>query len=121
MKIIVYPHAMEIGGPELHAVPLAGAVRGGGHEVSGVAGRGARVRDPRVDADQDRPGVGGADFRARYAPDPALPLAVMVCRLVPVLKRESLLSACTAIGSLADAGTPVQLVIVGDGPIRDEL
>jgi glycosyltransferase involved in cell wall biosynthesis len=45
----------------------------------------------------------------------------MVCRLVPELKRESLLSACTAIGELAAAGTPVQLVIVGDGPVRDEL
>jgi glycosyltransferase involved in cell wall biosynthesis len=79
------------------------------------------LTEPPVDTDQDRPGIGGADFRAHYAPDPALPLAVMVCRLVPVLKRESLLSACTAIGELAFTGTPVQLVIVGDGPVRAEL
>jgi len=224
MKIIVYPHAMEIGGSQLNAVQLAGAVRDRGHEVivvaepgplvdtvrglgleyvpipekrrrpsAGVAGLltrlvrsrsvdvvhgyewppaveafyGPRLRlgtpvvatvmsssvvpffprpipllvgteqlqyavrttghprvnlmEPPVDTDGDRPGVGGAEFRARYAPDPSLPLAVMVCRLVPVLKRESLLTACTAIGELAAAGTPVQLVLVGDGPVRSEL
>jgi glycosyltransferase involved in cell wall biosynthesis len=222
MKIIVYPHAMEIGGSQLNAVQLAGAVRDRGHEVivvaepgplvdtvrglgleyvpiperrrrpsAGVAGLltrlvrersvdvvhgyewppaveafyGPRLRlgtpvvatvmsssvvpffprpipllvgteqlqyaaraaghhrvnlmEPPVDTDADTPGIGGADFRARY--DPSLPLAVMVCRLVPVLKRESLLTACTAIGELAAAGTPMQLVIVGDGPVRSEL
>lgn len=224
MRIIVYPHAMEIGGSQLNAIQLAGAVRDRDHEVIVVAEPGPlvdTVRDmgleyvpipakrrrpsppvakqltdlvrerkidivhgyewppaveafygprlrlgtpivatimsasivpffpkqipllvgteqlqyaardaghrrvnlmePPVDTDQDRPGFGGAEFRARYAPQPDLPLAVMVCRLVPVLKRESLLSACEAVGELAAAGKPVQLVIVGDGPIRAEV
>ena len=227
MRIIVYPHAMEIGGSQLNAVQLAGAVHDRGHEVivvaepgplvdvvrdlklehipiperrrrpsAEVAGLltrlveqrsvdivhgyewppaveafyGPRLRlgtpvlatvmsssivpffpkpipllvgteqlqhtaraagyprvnlmEPPVDTDQDRPGVTGAEaaaFRARYAPDPTLPLAVMVCRLVPDLKRESLLTACGAVEELAAAGTPAQLVIVGDGPVRAEL
>ncbi|TCO65146.1 glycosyltransferase family 4 protein [Actinocrispum wychmicini] len=33
MRILVYPHAMEIGGSQLNAVQLAGAVRDRGHEV----------------------------------------------------------------------------------------
>ena len=33
MKILVYPHSMEIGGSQLNAVQLAGAVRDRGHEV----------------------------------------------------------------------------------------
>ena len=224
MRIIVYPHAMEIGGSQLNAIQLAGAVRDRGHEVIVVAEPGPLVEtvrgmgleyvpipaerrrpsmgvanlltdlvrarsvdvvhgyewppaveafygprmrlgtpvvatilsssivpffprpipllvgteqlqyaardagyprvnlmEPPVDTDADQPGVGGAAFRARYVPDPDLPLAVMVCRLVPVLKRESLLNACRAVGELADAGKPVRLVIVGDGPVRAEL
>jgi glycosyltransferase involved in cell wall biosynthesis len=228
MRIIVYPHSMEIGGSQLNAVQLAGAVRDRGHEVIvvaepgplvatvrelglehvaiperrrrpslGVAGQltalvrersvdlvhgyewppaveafyGPRLRlgtpvlatvlsssivpffpkpvpllvgteqlqyaardagyrrvnlmEPPVDTDSDRPGACGAsavaEFRARYAPDPTLPLAVMVCRLVPALKRESLLTACQAVEELAMDGNPVRLVIVGDGPVRAEL
>ena len=82
------------------------------------------LMEPPVDTDQDRPGVTGAraaEFRARHAPDPTLPLVVVVCRLVPDLKRESLLTACGAIEELALAGRPTQLVIVGDGPVREEL
>jgi glycosyltransferase involved in cell wall biosynthesis len=33
MRILVYPHTMEIGGSQLNAVQLAGAVRDHGHEV----------------------------------------------------------------------------------------
>lgn len=228
MRIIVYPHSMGIGGSQLNAVQLAGAVRDRGHEVivvaepgplvdtvrelgleivpiperrrrpsPGVAARltrlvterdvdlvhgyewppaveafyGPRLRlgtpvlatvlsssvvpffprpvpllvgteqlqhtaqaagyarvnlmEPPVDTDHDRPGACGPDavarFRAAYAPDPTLPLAVMVCRLVPALKRESLLAACGAIEELAVCGSPAQLVIVGDGPVREEL
>lgn len=33
MRIIVYPHAMELGGSQLNAIQLAGAVRDRGHEV----------------------------------------------------------------------------------------
>lgn len=227
MRIIVYPHAMEIGGSQLNALQLAGAVRDRGHEVIVVAEPGplvdvvrrlglehvpipARRRrpslavaglltklvrersvdivhgyewppaveafygprlrlgtpvlatilsssvvpflpraipllvgteqlqhsareagypsvnlmEPPVDTDHDQPGVCGdatAEFRLRYTADPALPLAVMVCRLVPDLKRESLLTACGAMEELALSGMPAQLVIVGDGPIRAEV
>jgi glycosyltransferase involved in cell wall biosynthesis len=228
VRIIVYPHAMEIGGSQLNAIQLAGAVRDRGHEVIVVAEPGPLVdvvtelglehvpipsrrrrpslgvvnqltrlveqrsvdlvhgyewppaveafygprlrlgtpvlatvlsssivpffprpvpllvgteqlqysaqeagyprvnlMEPPVDTDRDQPGACGIDaaarFRARYALDARLPLAVMVCRLVPDLKRESLLTACGAIEELALAGTPAQLVIVGDGPIRDEV
>ncbi|UJW33684.1 glycosyltransferase family 4 protein [Saccharothrix sp. AJ9571] len=34
MKVLVYPHAMEIGGSQLNALQLAGAVRDLGHEVT---------------------------------------------------------------------------------------
>src|ERR1043165_8557626 len=33
MRILVYPHAMEIGGSQLNGIQLAGAVRDRGHEV----------------------------------------------------------------------------------------
>lgn len=227
MRVIVYPHAMEIGGSQLNALQLAGAVRDRGHEVIIVAEPGplvdvvarldlehvpipARRRrpspavarlltklvrersvdivhgyewppaveafygprlrlgtpvlatilsssivpffpraipllvgteqlqhsareagypsvnlmEPPVDTGHDQPGVCGnatAEFRRRYMADPSLPLAVMVCRLVPQLKRESLLTACGAMAELALSGMPAQLVIVGDGPIRAEV
>lgn len=231
MRIIVYPHAMEVGGSQLNAVQLAGAVRDRGHQVlvvsepgplvarvhelglphvelpaerrypsPAVARRLARlvgefqadvvhgyewppaveafygcglfrglsrripsvttvmsmsvvpflprglpllvgteaIRDsalalgyrqitllePPVDTEQDRPDVPGVDsaaFRAKYGLVPDVPLAVIVCRLVPVLKREGLLAACEAVGQLAAGGVAVQLAVVGDGPIRAEV
>jgi hypothetical protein len=33
MRVVVYPHLLEIGGSQLNAVELAGAVRDLGHEV----------------------------------------------------------------------------------------
>src|SRR3954454_2472394 len=48
MRILVYPHAMEIAGSQLNAVQLAGAVRDLGHEVLVLAEPGPmieRVRD----------------------------------------------------------------------------
>src|SRR3954453_2100765 len=43
MRIAVYPHAMEIGGSQLNAVELAGAVRDRGHEVLVVSDDGPLV------------------------------------------------------------------------------
>lgn len=37
MRILVYPHAMEIGGSQLNAIELAAAVRDLGHEVTVIA------------------------------------------------------------------------------------
>lgn len=227
MRIIVYPHSMEVGGSQLNAIQLAGAVRDRGHQVLVVSEPGplvARVRDlelphvelpaqrrypspavarllvrlaaefradvvhgyewppaveaffgcrllrgvttvttvmsmsvvqflprglpllvgteairgsalalgyrqvtllePPVDTEEDQPdapGVDGAAFRARYGLDPDVPLVAIVGRLVPVLKREGLLTACAAVGRLAADGVAVQLAVVGDGPIRGEV
>lgn len=48
MRILVYPHSMEMGGSQLNAVQLAGAVRDRGHEVIVMSEPGPlveRVRD----------------------------------------------------------------------------
>jgi glycosyltransferase involved in cell wall biosynthesis len=45
----------------------------------------------------------------------------MVCRLVPDLKLEGLLSACDAVRGLAVVGKPVRLMIVGDGRARGDV
>ncbi|WP_216207633.1 glycosyltransferase family 4 protein [Amycolatopsis aidingensis] len=44
MRILVYPHAMEIGGSQLNAVQLAGAVRDLGHRVTVLSEPGPLVR-----------------------------------------------------------------------------
>src|ERR1700676_820937 len=33
MKVLVYPHSMELGGSQLNAIQMAGAIRDRGHEV----------------------------------------------------------------------------------------
>ena len=40
MKVLVYPHSMEIGGSQINAVELAGAVRNRGHDVAVFGGPG---------------------------------------------------------------------------------
>ena len=52
MRILVYPHSMEIGGSQLNAIQLAGAVRDLGHEVIVLSEPGPlveRVRDMRLE------------------------------------------------------------------------
>ena len=41
MRILVYPHTMEVGGSQLNALQLAGAIRDRGHEVIVLSERGA--------------------------------------------------------------------------------
>lgn len=68
MKVLVYPHAMEIGGSQLNALQLAGAVRDLGHEVHVISEPGPLVDYvhelglPHVEipADRRRPSVGVA-------------------------------------------------------------
>lgn len=43
MRILVYPHSMQLGGSQLNAIQLAGAVRDRGHEVSVMAEPGPLV------------------------------------------------------------------------------
>ena len=44
MKILVYPHAMELGGSQLNAIELAAAVRDLGHQVAIIGEDGALAR-----------------------------------------------------------------------------
>lgn len=224
MKVLVYPHAMEVGGAQINAIQLAGAIRDRGHEVivlsepgplvervhrldlehvelpfrrsrpsptvcgiisnqiarrkidvvhghewppiveaflggtlihrtpvvgtimsmsvasflprsmpltvgtelirrSAIASgyRRAELLEPPADTQADHPSVDGAGFRAGLRIRPDEVIVAMICRLVPDLKLEGLLTACDAVRGLAIAGRPVRLVIVGDGPARDEV
>jgi glycosyltransferase involved in cell wall biosynthesis len=77
--------------------------------------------EPPVDTSLNFPELDGSAFRSAYGLDPDKVLIVVVGRLSSELKREGLLAACDAVGSLARRGLPVELAIVGDGPIRDEV
>ncbi|WP_237047961.1 glycosyltransferase family 4 protein [Lentzea guizhouensis] len=84
------------------------AVAAGHHRVT--------LLEPPVDTDGDSPEVSDGGFRARHGLTDA-PLVVAVSRLVADLKLPGLLAACDAVAELDDA----QLVIVGDGPAREEI
>lgn len=65
MRILVYPHSMEIGGSQLNAVQLAGAVRDLGHEVIVLSEpgplvervRGTGLEHVEIPADRRRPSL----------------------------------------------------------------
>jgi glycosyltransferase involved in cell wall biosynthesis len=224
MKVLIYPHSMEVGGSQLNAVQLAGAIRDRGHEVIVLSEAGPLVErvkklalehielplhrarpspkairmisrlvrrreidvvhghewppiieafvgrtllhrtsvvgtvmsmsvapflpwsvpltvgtelirqaaitaghrhvmllEPPVDTRADNPSVDGGSFRAEQGVRPNEVLVAMVCRLVPDLKLEGLLSACDAVRELAVAGKPARLMIVGDGQARGDV
>lgn len=75
------------------------------------------LMEPPVDTDLHAPSVEYSDVRARYGIHHDDVLLVMVSRLAESLKMEGLLDAITAVGTLG-GGTPVHLMIVGDGPAR---
>jgi glycosyltransferase involved in cell wall biosynthesis len=77
--------------------------------------------EPPVDTRADNPSVDGGSFRAEQGVRPNEVLVAMVCRLVPDLKLEGLLSACDAVRELAVAGKPARLMIVGDGQARGDV
>ncbi len=83
--------------------------------------RQVELLEPPVDTNADNPAVDGSGFRANQGIHPNEVLFAMVCRLVPDLKLEGLLSACEAVCELAVAGRPVRLIIVGDGRARGEV
>jgi len=79
-----------------------------------------RLLEPPVDVDANSPDFDGSAFRASLGIGSA-PLVVVVCRLVPELKREGLLAACRTFGELGREAVSARLVIVGDGPARAEV
>ncbi len=77
--------------------------------------------EPPVDTGSNSPAIDGSQFRSAYGLDPDKVLVAVVSRLSKELKREGLLAACDAVGSLAGRGLPVELAVVGDGPVMGEL
>lgn len=83
--------------------------------------------EPPVDVVKNAPGLPVEEFRARHGldehhpgrPDRIVDVAV-VCRLVPELKLEGVLTAVDVIGKIARE-RPVRLVIAGDGDARPEV
>ncbi|QXJ21544.1 glycosyltransferase family 4 protein [Actinomadura graeca] len=76
--------------------------------------------EPPVDVRANAPGHPTAAFRERFGLDKGPLDVVVVCRLVAELKLEGLLTAVDVVGDLA-AGLPLRLVVVGDGPCRDQV
>jgi hypothetical protein len=65
--------------------------------------------------------VGVDAFIKRWDLDSECPIVVMVTRLANTMKLEGLLTAIDTISDLAADGRRLQLVIVGDGPARDQV
>jgi glycosyltransferase involved in cell wall biosynthesis len=74
--------------------------------------------EPPVDTKSDHPLLDGTSFRVAQNIGPDEIVIAMVCRLVPNLKLEGLLSACDAVGAMGLDGRTVRLLIIGDGPAR---
>jgi glycosyltransferase involved in cell wall biosynthesis len=77
--------------------------------------------EPPVDVKANAPGFSPGPFRADFGLDDRVPLLASVTRLTPELKLEGTLAACQAVGEIVAAGTPLQLVIAGDGPARAQV
>ncbi|WP_424627918.1 glycosyltransferase [Bradyrhizobium sp. SYSU BS000235] len=77
--------------------------------------------EPPVDTDSDDPAlVDGREFRKTHGIRDDELLVVIVSRLASALKLEGLLTACDAVGELARSQR-VRLVIVGGGPMHDQV
>jgi glycosyltransferase involved in cell wall biosynthesis len=82
--------------------------------------RSVSLLEPPVDTELNRPVADPRDHRAELGADSSTFLIVVVSRLAKELKREGILEAIRACVALA-RDIPVRLVIVGDGPARDEI
>ena len=79
------------------------------------------VIEPPVDLVHNAPGaVDAAAFKREHGLDPDALCVVCVTRLAAELKLEGLLAAIDAAADLAGEA-PVQLVVVGDGPVRAQV
>ncbi len=78
------------------------------------------VLEPPVDTDRNAPGPADerAAFRSRHGVADGSVLVVTVTRLAAELKLEGLLTAVEAVPRLSD---DVTLVVVGDGPAREQV
>jgi glycosyltransferase involved in cell wall biosynthesis len=78
--------------------------------------------EPPVDIDFNTTGLdlGQSAFRARWGIDDSRFTVVVVSRLAHELKLEGLLSAMDGVAGVNER-VPVRLVVVGDGPARDEV
>ncbi|WP_242904264.1 glycosyltransferase family 4 protein [Actinomadura terrae] len=76
--------------------------------------------EPPVDVRANSPGHPTRAFRARFGLHEGPLDVVVVCRLVAELKLEGLLTAIDVVGRLA-TDPPLRLVVVGDGPCRDQV
>ena len=80
------------------------------------------VIEPPVDLRHNRPNRAcGDDFRATYGLDRDRPVVVSVARFARELKLEGTLAAIQTAGMMASDDAAIQLVLVGDGPARDEV
>lgn len=86
------------------------AISSGYHQVT--------LLEPPVDVRANAPSFDPGRFRSDLGLRADVPLVGVVSRLATELKLEGLLAACDAAGELASSGTPVQLVVVGDGLAR---
>jgi glycosyltransferase involved in cell wall biosynthesis len=77
--------------------------------------------EPPVDTEADNPLVEGEAFRLERGVRRQEILVAMICRLVPDLKLEGLLSTCEAVQQLVASGYKVRLMIAGDGRARDQI
>lgn len=100
------------------SVPLTVGTEMIRHAAIAAGHQDVTLLEPPVDTRSDHPLVNGANFRASRNIGPDEVVIAMVCRLVPDLKLEGLLSACDAVGEIALGGAPVRLLIIGDGPAR---
>jgi phosphatidylinositol alpha-1,6-mannosyltransferase len=83
------------------------------------AGRAKQKRmAPGVDVDRFRPGVGGAQARARLGITPETPLVVCTARLVARKGQDTLIAAWPEVQALVPGA---RLVLVGDGSSRKRL
>ena len=87
LRVVVYPHVMEIGGSQMNAIDLAAAVRDLGHQVTVYAEDGPLV---------DRVHQGGVD-RLDQATGPVLDAAQV----------EALLASTPGGGAHSEGMTPV--------------
>jgi glycosyltransferase involved in cell wall biosynthesis len=85
---------------------------------SGAGRRGAvHLIEPPVDVEAHAPGHPTGEFRNRFDLDDRFLTLATVCRLVPELKLEGVLTAIDVVGALAGE-LPLRLVVVGDGSAR---